>query len=97
MKLLEKLRWLPTEIPGRAPRMFQRTVECSPILVGETPGTSNARSEGIPAVERNRLNLGLRDGAGDLAARGFEYRRLCRHGHAGIELADREREIQVER
>ena len=45
MKLLDRLRWLPTEIPtpGTA-EVSGKTCVPPPTLVSETPGTSNARS-----------------------------------------------------
>ena len=38
------------------------------------PWHQERKVEDVPAVERQRANLGRRDRCGDLAARGFEYR-----------------------
>ena len=58
-----------------------------PTLVGDTPGTSSARSRKLRPLS-GRLDLGLRDRAGDLAARRLEDRGLAGDGDAGVEPAD---------
>ena len=44
MKLLEKLRWLPTEMPCPGTADVSANSCVLPMLVGDTPGTSRARS-----------------------------------------------------
>ena len=44
MKLLEKLRWLPTEMPWPGTAEVSAKSWLLAVLVGETPGTSSARS-----------------------------------------------------
>ena len=44
MKLLEKLRWLPTEMPWPGTADVSAKSWVLAVLVGETPGTSSARS-----------------------------------------------------
>ena len=44
MKLLEKLRWLPTEMPWPGTADVSANSCVLPTLVGDTPGTSSARS-----------------------------------------------------
>src|SRR5215469_6495472 len=53
MKLLEKLRWLLTEIPWPGTAEVSAKSCVLAVLVGETPGTSNARSRKLrPSKER---------------------------------------------
>ena len=44
MKLFERLRWLPTEIPWPGTADVSAKSCVLAVLVGETPGTSSARS-----------------------------------------------------
>ena len=44
MKLLDRLRWLPTEMPGPGTAEVSGKSCVPPTLVGETPGTRSARS-----------------------------------------------------
>ena len=88
MKLLEKLRWLPTErlTPGTADVSGKSCVLAT--LVGETPGTSSARSRKLRPFSGRLADLGPRDRAGDLAARRLEHPGLGRDGDARFD-ADR--------
>ena len=85
MKLLEKLRWLPTDRSlARHRRCFGKELRAADVGRRDA-GHQQRQVEEIAAVQRQALHFGLRDGAGDLTARGFEQRRLRRHGHAGVE------------
>jgi hypothetical protein len=44
MKLLEKFRWLPTEMPWPGTAEVSAKSWLLAVLVGDTPGTSSARS-----------------------------------------------------
>ena len=68
-----------------------------PTLVGDTPGTSSARSRKLRPFIGRFLDFRLRDRAGNLAARRLEHGRLAGHGDARVHRAERERHGQVER
>ena len=82
MKLLEKLRWLPTESPAPGTADVSANSCVLPMLVGDTPGTSSARSRKLRPFSGRLCDFGLRDRAGDLAARRLEHRRLAGDGDA---------------
>ena len=44
MKLFEKFRWLPTEIPWPGTADVSAKSWLAAVLVGDTPGTNSARS-----------------------------------------------------
>ena len=78
MKLFEKLRWLPTEMPdaGHRRRLGE---ELRAADVGRRHARHEQRQvEEVAAVQRQVLDFGLRDRAGDLAARRLEHDRLAR-------------------
>ena len=75
MKLLEKFRWLPTEIPWPGTAEVSAKSWLDAVLVGETPGNEQREIQEVAAVERQIVDFGLRNGAGDLAARGFQHGR----------------------
>ena len=96
MKLLEKLRWLPTEmpLPGTAEVSAKSCVLAT--LVGETPGTSRREVEEVAAVHGQRIRLRGRHRARDLAAGGLEDGRLPGDGDVLLEAADLEGDRQLE-
>ena len=78
MKLFERLRWLPTEMPwpGDGGRLGEQLRAAD---VGRRhAGNQQREVEEVAAVQRQALHFRLRHRAGDLAARGLEQRRLRR-------------------
>ncbi len=95
IKLFEKLRWLPMEIPWpgtaavSAKSWFWRRVG------GRDSGNQQRGVQKVAAVQRKLLNLGLRDRAGDLRSRGFEDRSVTRDGNACLGRRNTERDRQI--
>ena len=77
MKLLEKLRWLPTEMPWPGTAEVSAKSWLLRGVGGRDAGNQQREIEKIAAVQRQVADLGLRHGAGDLAARRLEHRRLA--------------------
>ena len=97
MKLFEKLRWLPTEMPdARDRRRLGEELRAADVGRRDA-GNEQRQVEEVAAVQRQALDFGLRDRAGDLAARRLEHGRLAGDGDARVHAADRERDRQLER
>ena len=87
MKLLEKLRWLPTEMPWPGTAEVSAKSWLLPVLVGETPGISSARSRKLRPLS-GRLRASVWNGTGDLAAGGFEQAGFIGDIHFGFGCSD---------
>ncbi len=97
MKLFEKLRWLPIDrpCPGTADVSAKSCV--LPMFVGDTPGTSRARSRKLRPFIGRLADLGLRHRARNLAARRLEDGRLADDVDGGRDTGQRKRDRQLER
>ena len=97
MKLFERLRWLPTERPppGHGGSFGE---ELGAGDVGRRhAGDEQREIQEVAAVHRQVPDLGLRDGAGDLAARRLEDDRLRVTVTLVSSRADFQRHRQLER
>ena len=56
MKLLEKFRWLPMEIPWPGTAEVSAKSWLDAVLVGDTPGTSRARSSRLRPLSGRDLS-----------------------------------------
>ena len=73
MKLFERLRWLPTEMPWPGTADVSAN-SCVLRGVGRRhAGNEQRQIEEVAAVHRQTLHFPLRDRAGDLAARRFQH------------------------
>ena len=78
MKLLEKLRWLPTEMPWPGTADVSAKSWLAAVLVGETPGISRATSRKLRPFRGRLCTSACGYGPGNLGACGLQHGSLLR-------------------
>jgi len=73
MKLFEKFRWLPTEMPWPGTAEVSANSWLLAVFVGETPGIRSAKSRKLRPFSGRLLTSDWRHRSCNLAARRFQH------------------------